>query len=121
MLSTLAERLLEAMKGPPQVSAAELARACKVKPPSVNGWTSGDSKTMEASNLLAAARLCGVSPDWLATGIGGKKPSALARFTGDVQARMNTLGEEDAFRCENVIRAHLGLEPLRLPAKKKAA
>jgi transcriptional regulator with XRE-family HTH domain len=72
-MSTLAERLSEAMKGPPKVSGATLAKACRVKPPSVSDWLSGKTKTMEGSNLLAAARCLNVDPDWLATGIGTKK------------------------------------------------
>ena len=72
MLSTLADRLRESMQGPPKVSGLDLANACKVAPASVSGWLSGKSKTMEASNLLAAARLLNVDPDWLATGVGRK-------------------------------------------------
>ena len=38
------------------ISQAELARACGVKPPSVNGWLSGKSKFLRGENLLAAAK-----------------------------------------------------------------
>lgn len=80
MISTLSERLREAMKGPPVVNGLQLAKACGVKPASVSGWLSGKSKSMEGSNLLAAARLLNVDPDWLATGVGRKE-----RFTGVAQ------------------------------------
>lgn len=73
MNTTLAERLIEAMKGPPKVSGVDLARACGVKPPSVSGWRTGDSKTLEGSNLLAAAKRLGVRPEWLADGVGPKR------------------------------------------------
>lgn len=69
-MSTLAERLTLAMKGETEVKAAELARACKVKPPSVADWLSGKTKKMEGANLLAAAELLKVDPWWLATGEG---------------------------------------------------
>lgn len=72
MISTLAERLAEAMKGPPRTSGVALAKACKCSAASVSGWVSGKSKTMEAGNLLAAAKLLGVDPTWLATGVGIK-------------------------------------------------
>jgi transcriptional regulator with XRE-family HTH domain len=74
MQNQLKDRLRLAMEGPPRVSQAELARVCKVAPPSVNDWLSGKSKSMEASKLLAAARLLQVSPDWLATGRGPIHP-----------------------------------------------
>lgn len=66
---SLSERLKKAMDDA-GVSQAELARACKVKPPSVNGWLSGKSKFLRGENLLAAARALRVSQDWLATGRG---------------------------------------------------
>lgn len=72
MKSTLAERLVEAMNGPPKVTGVALAKACGVKPPSVSGWRTGDSKSLEGSNLLAAAKFLRVRPEWLADGIGPK-------------------------------------------------
>jgi len=78
MFSTLSERLRQAMEGPPPVTAAALARACKVKPPSVHAWLSGRTKTIEGANLLAAAKLLGVSPDWLASGVGPMRAASYA-------------------------------------------
>ncbi|UXA38085.1 XRE family transcriptional regulator [Pseudomonas juntendi] len=69
-MSTLQERLRQAMDGPPRVSQAALARACGIKPPSVNDWLSGKTKTIEGRNLLLAAEFLGVAPKWLATGRG---------------------------------------------------
>lgn len=70
MSNLLADRLKEAMKGPPKITGVMLAKACGVKPPSVSDWLTGKSKTMEGANLLAASRLLGVNPEWLATGKG---------------------------------------------------
>ena len=56
------------------VNQAELARACKVKPPSVHGWLSGKSKYLRGENLLSAASALGVSQAWLATGKGPMRP-----------------------------------------------
>lgn len=56
------------------VTQAQLARACGVKPPSVNGWITGKSKYLKGNNLLAAARTLDVSQEWLATGEGTMLP-----------------------------------------------
>lgn len=74
MLTTLAERLKEAMTGPPKVTGVALARACGVKGSSVSDWLSGKSKTMEAGNLIAAAKKLNVDHEWLESGIGVKRP-----------------------------------------------
>lgn len=77
-MSTLAERLALAMKGPPEIKPADLARACHVKQPSVSDWLSGKTKKLEGANLLAAAELLNVDPWWLATGEGQmeRRPNA---------------------------------------------
>lgn len=66
---TLAERLNTAMERS-GLTQAELARACGVKPPSVNGWLSGKSKYLRGENLLKAAAALRVNQQWLATGEG---------------------------------------------------
>jgi transcriptional regulator with XRE-family HTH domain len=75
-MSTLADRLTEAMAGPPERKPADLARACKIKPPSVADWLSGKTKKMEGANLLLAAEFLNVDPWWLATGEGKKERRA---------------------------------------------
>lgn len=74
-MNTLSERLRYAMEvlPPKKVKGVDLARAVGVKPPSVSDWLSGKSKTMDGSNLLAAASFLNVSPTWLATGKGRPK------------------------------------------------
>lgn len=68
-MTTLGERLRAAMDAA-NISQAELARACGVKPPSVHGWLSGKSRFLRGENLLRAALVLGVDHDWLATGRG---------------------------------------------------
>lgn len=65
----ISERLQLAMKKV-NISQAELARACRVKPSSVHGWLSGKAKFLRGENLLSAARVLNVSREWLATGRG---------------------------------------------------
>ena len=66
---TLADRIRAGMSAS-GVSQAELARACGVKPPSINGWLSGRAKFLRGENLLRAAQVLRVNRDWLATGRG---------------------------------------------------
>jgi transcriptional regulator with XRE-family HTH domain len=63
----LSERLREALEAS-GMNQRELAAACGVKPPSVNGWLSGKSKFLRGENLLLAAKALNVSDQWLATG-----------------------------------------------------
>jgi transcriptional regulator with XRE-family HTH domain len=51
---------------------ARLAEHCKVKPPSVSAWISGDTKSLHGDALLRAAEFFGVTPQWLASGKGTK-------------------------------------------------
>lgn len=67
---TLAERMKLALAGPPKISQASLARYCGVKPPSVSAWVSGETQSLEGTNLLKAAECLKVNPKWLGEGIG---------------------------------------------------
>ncbi len=58
------------MREASNVNKADIARAAGIRAPSVSDWFSGKTKTIEGANLLAAARVLGVRPDWLATGRG---------------------------------------------------
>lgn len=64
------DRLIQAMKGPPRITQAALARACGVTPQAVNAWLRGGSKGLSGANLITVARFLRVSPEWLATGKG---------------------------------------------------
>lgn len=88
-LLLLKDRLKEAMKGPPTIKPADLARACSIKQPSVSDWLSGRTKHLEGANLLNAARALRVRPEWLATGKGHMRP-------GDAQSADLLVQEPDA-------------------------
>lgn len=68
-MSSLADRITARLKAV-RMTPADLARAVKVKPPSVHAWTNGDTKTIKGENLLRAAQALRCSPHWLATGLG---------------------------------------------------
>lgn len=73
MKKTLAERVKLALQGPPKKTQKALAAACGISAPSVNDWVTGKTKTIEGANLLKAAAFLGVSPKWLADGVGPMK------------------------------------------------
>ena len=75
-MKTLSERLRHALDGPPRITQKALADACGIKPPSVNDWLSGETKMLDAVNLLAACKLLKVNPKWLATGVGAVRDQA---------------------------------------------
>lgn len=72
-MSTLSDRIKERM-AVMRLNNAQLAAACKVKPPTSFHWASGKTKHIKGEPLLRAARTLGVTPEWLATGMGTKFP-----------------------------------------------
>lgn len=121
MISTFAERLKEAMAGPPKVTGRALAEACGIKAPSVSDWLSGKTKTIEGRNLLAAAKRLGVEAEWLATGRGPKRrtaamtageptasySSARAKKIDEAVALLDKLDEKQIVETINFIRWQL--------------
>lgn len=75
MNSSLADRVNEAMKGPPPIKGAALAAACGVKPPSVSDWRNGRTKEIKGLPLIKAAAFLGVNVKWLAEGVGPMRPA----------------------------------------------
>lgn len=69
-MSTLAERLQQAMTKRRVASQAEVARACKVSTASVSDWFSGETKTLGPKSARLAAEFFGCDRDWLAYGLG---------------------------------------------------
>lgn len=72
-MSTLKSRLEEAMKARPEIRQVDLARACSVKPPSVDGWFRGKAKTMNSECVFPVADLLKINARWLCTGKGRKE------------------------------------------------
>lgn len=83
-MTTLAERLKIAMEGPPKIQAADLARAAKVKPPSVSAWMSGDTKNIGGKYLVKVAERLGVRPEWLAYGTGQMRAPGITTAASSV-------------------------------------
>jgi phage repressor protein C with HTH and peptisase S24 domain len=70
-MTTLQERLKEAM-GEAGISQAELARRVRVTRSAIAHWLSGATVELKGDNLVATAAALGVTPTWLARGIGPK-------------------------------------------------
>lgn len=77
-MSTLKQRFALLMKERPDISQADLARATGAKPPSVNDWFSGETKSMKAGTAAKAAQLYGCSALWLSDGTGEVWPPSAA-------------------------------------------
>lgn len=63
----LKDRLKKALKDA-GINQSELALKVGISRASVSGWFTGETKTIEGSNLTKAAEALGVDPHWLATG-----------------------------------------------------
>lgn len=74
-MRTLSERLTALLSETPDLTAAGLAKACGIRPPSVSDWLSGKTKSIRSEHLHAAARYLGVDAEWLATGKGSRAPA----------------------------------------------
>jgi phage repressor protein C with HTH and peptisase S24 domain len=79
------------------VTATEVARACGIKPASVSGWTSGDTKTMEASNALRVSEYLKINLQWLLL---NQPPSGLDDVASGQIAVMQTTASYNARSVE---------------------
>lgn len=80
-MPTLAHRIQELTTEWPRGWAKRLADYCKVKPPSVSDWISGETKSIDGRNLSLVAEFFGVYEKWLSTGIGPKFTGRTPRAT----------------------------------------
>jgi len=71
-MSTLKDRLEEALKES-KITKTAIWKACGLSSGAVSQWFSGATQKIEGENLLNAARVLGVNPDWLASGKGKMK------------------------------------------------
>ena len=67
---TLQERMQEAMRRYPDLTQADIARACKVKTPSVADWLNGETKSLKPEPARLAALLFGCDQNWIGQGVG---------------------------------------------------
>jgi transcriptional regulator with XRE-family HTH domain len=109
---TLSDRLREAMADA-GINQKDLAAACGVKPPSVNGWLSGRAKFLRGENLLLAAKALNVSDQWLATGKLPKERTTPAESHSQ-SVRLDPEIVRDVARALQEVFAELDYEPFNL-------
>ena len=73
-MSTLKERLEEAIREA-GITKTAIWKSCGLSSGAVSQWFSGAVQRIEGENLLNAAKVLGVNPEWLATGKGKMKPA----------------------------------------------
>jgi hypothetical protein len=78
-MKTWNERLVYAMNERGAI-AADLMRVTKCKSPSVSGWTTGDTKSINGDNATKVVNYLGITSNWL---FFGKLPSGLPSIDGD--------------------------------------
>jgi hypothetical protein len=107
MSSSFDQRLRLAMKGPPRVSSVALARACRVKPPAVCAWLSGNVRAIKATHLIAASEFLRVRAKWLATGVGPMEPGGSdgGESLEELVSVMKNLTNEDRLTMLKVLKA----------------
>lgn len=76
----------------------------------------GTTKMLTAENNVKAARIMGVSSEWLATGEGSPAPTPLSL---DLIERIKAAGPAEARKIENELRIRLDMPPLPLPLPSK--
>lgn len=68
-MSTLQDRVKLALKVSGK-SKTDLWKGCGVSSATVTTWVKGPNQTISGKNLINAAQILSVNPDWLATGVG---------------------------------------------------
>lgn len=87
------ERLAEALAARKK-TAAQLARFCGVKPPSVSDWMSGKTKMIGGKNSASVCQFLSINSEWL---FDGKLPSGLENKPNDTEStRVKTNGLDRA-------------------------
>ena len=89
---------------------SNLADALNESPQTLNNW---ERRGISKRGALAAAQVIGCNPQWIISGAGGMGPRAL--FSADLQARLAGMDDAELARCENMLRAHLGMDALLNP------
>lgn len=73
---------LKAARDAAGVTDTEIALACGVKNPSVNGWMTGATKTIEGENLLKVCGFLKTTPEWI---IFGKQDKSVVTTNFDAE------------------------------------
>jgi transcriptional regulator with XRE-family HTH domain len=103
------------------VTQAEIARECKIKPPSVADWLNGKTKNLKGPNLVKTARLLRVEEAWLADGVGPKERKAEHWPFSTSYDAYNALDDDKKQTLDNIVTAFLsGVAPRKSDEEKAA-
>lgn len=74
-MSELAKRVTEAVEAAKEngYPVSKIATVCSVSRQAVYQWINGETKSIDASNLVELAEISGYNARWIATGKGQKK------------------------------------------------
>lgn len=94
---TLEKRFALLSKERPDITQADLSRATGAKPPSVNDWFSGKTKSMKAETAAKAAQLYGCNTLWLSNGTGPMWPPTYTKqeFVVEIGSHRNQKAKPD--------------------------
>lgn len=87
-MSTLSERVIEAIGTPPRFTVAEIAEACDMSVQAVYKWRRGDTLKFKGSTLVELAALTGYEARWLKRILAGTTGASV----DNVEAIANALG-----------------------------
>lgn len=109
-MSSLSERLKQSLSVRNE-RAADLARACGVQPSSVSDWLSGETKMLNASAAIKAARFLRVDPLWLIEGLG--EPCFLDQQSPTHQRLLEMVAQIDEVEARFLLRSVEGLQQMK--------
>ncbi len=87
-----------------------LADRLNESPQTLNNW---DRRGISQRGAIKAAGILGCSAQWIITGKGGMAPRAV--FSGELQSHLASMSDDELARCENMLRAHFGMEAIPIP------
>ena len=116
-MSTLAERMQAALASSGK-KQADLVTATGAKASSVTNWIGGRTSNLKGENLSKAAACLGVSPVWLAAGIGEMKNETAWPFSKFSQADYEALAPEVKAAIETWIAGQIAAFSLPVNTKK---
>lgn len=94
-MTSLKERFAQLAALHPHIKQADIAKQVGVKPPSVNAWFTGATKSLNAVTASRVATMYGVNQRWLATGEGGMYDAAPRLSGASIGKRLDILPKPD--------------------------
>ncbi len=107
--------------GDTALARAKLGAALRISPAAVAKLFNGESATLKAVNVFAAAELFGVDARWLATGLGEMRPAVLPTDVQDVARLLHKIQPPDVRRAAIQMARVIATDPLGQLASSMSA